>query len=110
MRSADVFCQMNDGPEPFGVVFAEALLAGIPVVAADLGGAPEIVSDACGRLIRAGDLDGLASALRALVCDSALRARLGAAGPGRAASTCAPGIVLPQLSRALAALRSRAAA
>ena len=45
MRAVDLFCQPNEGPEPFGVVFAEALLSGVPVVTADTGGAPEIVSD-----------------------------------------------------------------
>ena len=88
MRAVDLFCQPNEGPEPFGVVFAEALLSGVPVVTADTGGAPEIVSDECGRLVPAGDLDALARVLGELVEDAALRARLGAAGrrtPRRAA-------------------------
>lgn len=110
MKAADVFCQFNDGPEPFGVVFAEALLAGIPVVAAGIGGAPEIVSSACGRLVPAGNLSALVEALRELIADSGLRARLGAAGPAHAAGTCAPAVILPQLARTLTLLGTPAAA
>jgi glycosyltransferase involved in cell wall biosynthesis len=110
MKAADLLCQMNEGPEPFGIVFAEALLSGIPVVTADLGGAPEIVSDACGRLVRAGDLEGLGEAVRALVENPPLRARLGAAGPEHARARCSPGVVLPQIARALASVTASAAA
>ena len=37
--AADVHCQPNTGPEPFGVAFIEALAAGLPVVTVDLGAA-----------------------------------------------------------------------
>ena len=104
MRAVDLFCQANEGPEPFGIVFAEALLSGMPVVTADIGGAPEIVSAACGRLVPAGDLDALVQVLGELVEDAGLRARLGAEGPAHAAARCAPEVVLPRLARALEAL------
>ena len=32
LAAADVFCQPNTGPEPFGIAFVEALYAGLPVV------------------------------------------------------------------------------
>jgi glycosyltransferase involved in cell wall biosynthesis len=102
MRAASLFCQPNEGPEPFGVVFAEALLCALPVVTADLGGAPEIVSDECGRLVPPGDLDALARALGELIDDAVLRARLSARGPAHAAARSAPAVVLPQIARALA--------
>ena len=104
MRAVDLFCQPNEGPEPFGVVFAEALLSGVPVVTTESGGAPEIVSDECGRLVPAGDLDALARVLGELVDDAALRARLGARGPAHAAARSSPEIVLPRIARALARL------
>jgi glycosyltransferase involved in cell wall biosynthesis len=110
MAAADVFCQPNDGPEPFGIVFAEALLSGLPVVTTNLGGAPEIVDASCGRLVPAGNLEALSEALRELVIDSGMRERLGAAGRAHAASRCAPEIVLPELARVLAALGADAAA
>lgn len=104
MRAADIFCQANEGPEPFGVVFAEALLSGVPVVTTNMGGAPEIVSDECGRLVPAGDVDALARVLAELVDDSGLRARLGLRGPAHAAARSAPAVVLPQIEAAIARL------
>jgi len=110
LAAADVFCQMNDTPEAFGVVFAEALLARVPVVTAELGGAPEIVSNACGILVAPGDRTALSNALATLMQNPALRSRLGDAGPAHAASRCAPEVVLPQLARALNGLERNAAA
>ena len=40
----DVYCQPNETPEPFGMVFVEAMYAGKPVVGRALGGALEIVT------------------------------------------------------------------
>ena len=110
LAAADVFCQMNEAPEAFGVAFAEALLARVPVVTANLGGAPEIVSNACGILVPAGDLAALSTALATLMRDGGLRSRLGSVGPTHAAARCAPEVVLPQLSRALTAVRRKPAA
>jgi glycosyltransferase involved in cell wall biosynthesis len=110
LAAADVFCQMNETPEAFGVVFAEALLARVPVVTADLGGAPEIVSAACGMLVAAGDRAALSNALVTLMQNPSLRSRLGSAGPAHAAGRCAPEVVLPQLERALHGLARNAAA
>ena len=110
LNAADIFCQFNESPEPFGIVFAEALLAGVPVVAANVGGVPEIVSENCGRLLPAGDLAGLTGALQQLIIDPALRSTLGTAGPAHASSRCDPRVVLPQLERALAPLGAPAAA
>ena len=101
MRAADLFCQPNEGPEPFGVVLAEGLLSGLPVVTTDAGGAREIVSDDCGRLVPAGDLNALTRTLGDLIGNGQLRARLGDCGPAHAAARCAPAVVLPQVSRAI---------
>src|SRR5262249_40040296 len=38
MAAADVYCQPNTGPEPFGLVFVEALHAGLPVITSGFGG------------------------------------------------------------------------
>ena len=55
MAAADVFCQPNTGPEPFGIVLVEALYAGLPVVTSGFGGAAEIVDQTCGVLTAPGD-------------------------------------------------------
>ena len=49
-------------PEPFGLVMAEALAAGTPVVATPAGAAPEIVDDTVTGYLRA-DIDALAVCL-----------------------------------------------
>ena len=100
LAGADLVAQANVEPEPFGVVFAEALLAGVPVVTTNMGGAPEIVDNSCGRLVAPGDLEALAAALDALISDASLRATLGAGGPAHAAARCDPSVVLPQLEAA----------
>lgn len=42
--------------EPFGLVAAEALACGTPVLGFDSGGLPEVVSESCARLVRTGDV------------------------------------------------------
>jgi glycosyltransferase involved in cell wall biosynthesis len=90
MAAADVLCQPNLGPEPFGIAFVEAMHAGLPVVATAIGGAREIVDPACGILVPPEDPGALAEALRTLLADGALRAWLGSAGPARARALCDP--------------------
>lgn len=56
--------------EGLGVVLLEALLAGVPVVASDVGGIPDIVTDGdTGWLVPSGDSASLATALSAVVAD-----------------------------------------
>jgi glycosyltransferase involved in cell wall biosynthesis len=111
LAAADVYCQPNGAPEPFGVAFVEALHAGLPVVTTALGGVGEIVTEDCGLLVPAGDAGALAEALRRLIEDAGLRARLGEAGPAQAALRCAPGARLEQLRGLLAnAARARVVA
>jgi glycosyltransferase involved in cell wall biosynthesis len=90
MASADVLCQPNLGPEPFGIAFVEAMHAGLPLVATAIGGAREIVDPSCGVLVPPDDPAALGDALRTLVADAGLRRRLGAAGPAHARALCDP--------------------
>jgi glycosyltransferase involved in cell wall biosynthesis len=90
VAAADIFCQPNAEPEGFGIVFVEALYAGLPVVSYAMGGAVEIVDVACGVLVPPQDTDALRAALDRLIPDPALRARLGTAGPSRARAMCDP--------------------
>lgn len=86
--AADIYCQVNRDPEPFGVAFVEALGAGLPVVTTAAGGAPEIVVADCGRLVAPGDATTLSATLRELVGSARLRQSLGARGPARARALC----------------------
>ena len=51
LQAADIYCQPNTSPEPFGITFVEAQAAGLPIVSSAAGGALEIVDDDCGRLV-----------------------------------------------------------
>src|ERR1700682_964981 len=84
LAAADIYCQPNLQPEPFGIAFVEALYAQKPVVATSLGGAREIVDPACGFLVPPNDARSVATALRLLIADGPLRQKLGKAGPARA--------------------------
>jgi glycosyltransferase involved in cell wall biosynthesis len=65
--------------EKWGLVINEAMACGLPAVVSDLVGcAPDLVrANETGVVFRARDPDALAAALRPLVADPALRARLG---------------------------------
>jgi glycosyltransferase involved in cell wall biosynthesis len=111
LSAADIHCQPNTGPEPFGITFVEGLLAGLPVVTTALGGTKEIVDETCGILVPPGDPLALADSLRGLIEDPEVRARLGRAGPLRARSLCDPGQQLTRIHAVcLRALEQRIAA
>jgi glycosyltransferase involved in cell wall biosynthesis len=102
LGAADIFCQPNASPEPFGIVLVEALAARLPVVAAASGGAREVVDRSCGELVAPGDATALAGVLRWLIADGGSRRALGAQGPARAAALCDPARQLRALATALA--------
>jgi len=102
LAAADIYCQANIGAEPFGVVFIEALAAGLPVVASAIGGPTDIITDACGRLVPPGDATALSATLRTLVDDGSLRRLLGRAAPRRAQQLCDPPTQIRRLYEALA--------
>lgn len=67
--------------EPFGLVAAEAMASGTPVVVSDTGGLTDIVSSpAVGRTFPPRDAEALAEILGALAQDEHLRVKLGEAG------------------------------
>ena len=102
LAAADVHCQPNTSPEPFGVAFVEALAAGLPVVISALGGAIEIVDDSCGVLLSRSDPSALSAALQHLLDDASRRARLGARARVRARELSDPATQLQRLHVALA--------
>jgi glycosyltransferase involved in cell wall biosynthesis len=84
LSAADVFV-LSSRSEGLPLSIVEAMAAGLPVVAASVGGVPELVVDGeTGFLIPPADEAALASALERLVADADLRRRMGAAGRARA--------------------------
>jgi glycosyltransferase involved in cell wall biosynthesis len=82
-RASVVACPSHR--EGFGVVCAEAMAHGRPVVAGAVGGLLDLVVDGeTGLLVPPGDAAALRAALERLLADGALRRRLGAAGRDRA--------------------------
>jgi glycosyltransferase involved in cell wall biosynthesis len=100
LAACDVYCQPNETPEPFGMVFVEALYAGRPVVCRALGGALEIVTPECGILCPTG-VKPLADALRRLLENSQLRQQMSEAGRARAAAVFGPEPFRVQFAAAL---------
>jgi glycosyltransferase involved in cell wall biosynthesis len=71
--------------EGYGVVYAEALAHGLPVIACDVGPVPELVGEEAALLVPPGDVEALSGALDLLLKDAALRDRMSAAARRRAA-------------------------
>ncbi len=110
LTAADIFCQPNLSPEPFGIVFVEALLAGLPVVGTAIGGVKEIVDSSCGILVSPNHSEELAMVLRGLIQDPQMRTHLGTQGPIRAGQLCDPRRQLTGLHAACATFSVRPAA
>ena len=78
LRASDLFA-WPAVDEAIGVAFLEAQACGVPVVGADTPGVAGIVAEGrTGLLVRARDADAFAGAIRTLLRDPELRARMGA--------------------------------
>lgn len=74
-QTADA-CVLASHHEGYGMVLAEALARGLPIVSTSAGAIPETLPDGAGLLVPPGDPDALAAALRRVIQDDALRASL----------------------------------
>jgi phosphatidylinositol alpha-mannosyltransferase len=84
-QSADIFCAPSLHGESFGIVIAEAMASGKPVVAAANAGYRTILTgEAAAFLTPPGDAAALASALKRLVLQPQLRQQLGCWGRANA--------------------------
>jgi len=83
MAAFDLMLLTSDW-EPFGIVNIESMSMGVPVVAFDVGGVSESVTDdVTGILVPPGDVSGMAHALVQLLGDAGRRAEMGVAGRAR---------------------------
>ncbi len=64
LRSLDILVHASTTPEPFGQVIVEGMVAGLPVIATNGGGAREIIThEKTGLLVPMGDIDALVQGL-----------------------------------------------
>ncbi len=83
-------------PDPLPGVVREGMSKGIAMIASNIGGNTDMISDGeTGLLVPPGDVAALAAAMRRLIDDAALREQLGQAGQ-RSARQYAAGAVLPR--------------
>ncbi|QLF71660.1 glycosyltransferase family 4 protein (plasmid) [Peteryoungia desertarenae] len=78
MAKADIFA-LASRYEGYGMVFAEALSHGLPIIACDAGAVPEVVPDDAGILVPVDDVMAFAHALRLMVINPAERQKRGEA-------------------------------
>ena len=83
LAAADVFV-LPSVWEGQALILQEALRAAVPIVATCVGGTPGLAGDAAAILVPAGDAQRLAEAVRAVLGDPALAARLREAAAARA--------------------------
>ncbi len=77
LHSVDAFVAPNTGGESFGIVLAEAMAAGAPILASDIDAFRRVLLDGrAGVLFPVGDASGLAAAASDLLDDPARRKQL----------------------------------
>ena len=104
LHAADVLCAPSLGGESFGMVLTEAFAAGTPVVASEIAGYRQVVTQGRdGLLVPPGDPLALAEALRSLWLDPSRRREMGIAARRRAED-----FAWPQVARQVSGVYERA--
>ncbi len=91
--ACDVFCAPSTGNESFGIILLEAMAAGRPIVASDIHGYREVLTDGVqGLLCPPADPAAIADRICRLLANPELAARMGRAGRERALNYAWPRI------------------
>lgn len=83
LAACDVFC-MPSSQESFGGVFVEAWMMGKPVIGSDIPAVREVIADGADGFVVQADPAQIADRVCALLADSAMAQRMGAAGRQKA--------------------------
>ena len=93
-RASDVFIlpsirTKRGEEEAFGLVLAEAMASGLPVIGTRTGGISSLIEDQkTGLMVEEGDPPGVAAAIRRILCEGALRDRLVQGGMEKVKEKC----------------------
>jgi glycosyltransferase involved in cell wall biosynthesis len=83
--------------ESFGLSALEAMACGVPVVASNVGGLPEVITDGVtGFLHPPADVQGMAASAIKVLSDAALHERMAAAGVRLAVDRFSANRIVPQ--------------
>src|SRR5690606_10100235 len=95
LPQADVFFLPSDY-ESFGLSALEAMACGVPVVASNTGGLPEVVEDGVSGFLHApGNVEAMAASIRKLLSDDKRAKKMGAAARERASGKFRREALLP---------------
>ena len=85
LAQLDLFVFSARPDEGFGIALAEAMAAGVPIVATDVGACREVLDGGrCGLLVQPGSAEALAAGIRAVLADPAGAQQRAAAAKERA--------------------------
>jgi glycosyltransferase involved in cell wall biosynthesis len=110
MRALDIVVHASTGAEPFGLVIAEAMACGRPVITTGHGGAAELVEPGQDAIVvPPGDAPRLAEAMERLADDPALREAIGERARESAVRRFAPGRMAADVARVFESVGRRPA-
>jgi N-acetyl-alpha-D-glucosaminyl L-malate synthase BshA len=99
MACADLLL-LPSASESFGLVALEAMASGVPVVASNAGGLPEVIEDGVtGHLGNVGDVEAMAEAGISILSDNAKWSRMSGAAQQVARERFGADVVVPQYER-----------